>query len=222
MEPSSILNEPETRVSHPKTLWGRLSSLSLRQVGKSAARPLHRLGATLHRVMARPFLISTNPPWVDARGIATGLFVGLGVPFGLQMVVLGALRLMFRFNTLLAFLFTWVANPITLGPMYYGYYLLGCRLMGASGTITRETFADLLGPLFESGYFWQSLQKFGGLGCDILLRWSFGALIVSSLAALSAYFAGFYLMTLRLHRRARKMGITYHELLLTMKRTARD
>ncbi len=175
------------------------------------------IGKTLHRFLVRPFRASTNPPWFDALGIAVGLFVGLGIPFGMQMVALGLLRLLFGFNSVLAFLFTWVANPVTLVPLYYGYYRLGCLLAGESVPITREAFLDLVRPLTEVSYFWQSLGRFGELGWDILVRWSLGALLVAPCVAVVAYVVAYYLLSLRLARMAQRMGLSYGELIPAIK-----
>ncbi len=206
MEPSALVTEPEGPGAETRpAACGRLSAM----------------GATLHRVVVAPFVTSTNPPWFDALGVAVGLFVGLGVPFGLQMAGLGFLRLLFAFNSVLAFLFTWVANPLTLVPLYYGYYRLGCFLVHESVPLTRDAFLDLLRPLAEAGYFWQSLHRFGELGWDILVRWSFGALPVASCAAVLAYIAGYNLMSLRLRRRARKLGLSYEELIRAAKEKTR-
>jgi uncharacterized protein len=94
---------------------------------------------------------SSNPPWFDARGIAVGLAVGFGLPIGTQMVCLGALRLIFRFNSLLAFAFTWVNNPITLIPMYYGYYCLGSMMLGKPVIINLHAFREAMKPIVEAG-----------------------------------------------------------------------
>ena len=61
-----------------------------------------------------PLIASANPPWFDSRGIAVGLFVGMGVPIGLHMLTLGLLRLIMRYNVVVAFAFTFVNNPITI------------------------------------------------------------------------------------------------------------
>ncbi|MEW6352403.1 MAG: DUF2062 domain-containing protein [Thermodesulfobacteriota bacterium] len=182
------------------------------------SRPVARgrwsaMGATLHRAVVAPFVRSTNPPGFDALGVAVGLFVGLGIPFGMQMAGLGVLRLLLAFNSVLAFLFTWVANPFTLVPLYYGYYRLGCFLLRESVPITREAFLDLLRPLGEAGYFWQSLGRFGELGWDILVRWSLGALLVAPSAAILAYIAAYCLMSFRARRRAQRMGLSYEQLI---------
>ena len=80
------------------------------------------------------FVGSMNPPWFDARGIAVGLAVGFGVPLGGQIVVLALLRTLFRFNSVVAFAFTWVNNPFSIIPLYYGYYYFGARLLNRPET----------------------------------------------------------------------------------------
>ena len=131
-----------------------------------------------------PFVSSKNPPWFDALGVAVGLFVGLGIPLGVQMLLLGLSRLCIRFNAALAFACTCVNNPLSVIPMYYGYYCLGSRILGKPVTVTPEGFRAMLGPVTQAGYFWESLHSFLYLGRDILMRWSVGAIVVATVVAI--------------------------------------
>lgn len=136
------------------------------------------------RIFVDPFVSSTNPPWFDARGVAMGLFVGLGVPVGAQMLMLGLSRLLFRFNAALAFAFSCVNNPVSVIPMYYGYYCLGSRILGKPITVSASGFRAMLRPVTQADYFWESVHSFAYLGKDILVRWSLGAVVVASVVAI--------------------------------------
>lgn len=146
--------------------------------------PVSPKSGFFRRHFVDPLVSSKNPPWFDARGVAMGLFVGLGVPLGVQMLTLGLSRLMFRFNAALAFAFSCVNNPLSVIPMYYGYYCLGSRILGKPITISAAGFRSMLRPVTQADYFWESVHSFAYLGRDILIRWSLGAIIVASVVAI--------------------------------------
>jgi uncharacterized protein len=160
-----------------------------------------------------PFTYSRNPPWFDARGVAVGLFIGLGIPVGTQMMVLGLLRLLFRFNTIIAFACTWVNNPISIIPLYYGYYSLGSLMLGRQVIMSAEDFQTLMRPIMHAEYFWHSAQAFVYLGWDIVVRWSVAALTVSVAFGLIGYLGSYRLWMGRCRRKAEHLGITYQTLL---------
>jgi uncharacterized protein (DUF2062 family) len=165
------------------------------------------------KYFVEPFTSSRNPPWFDARGVAVGLFIGLGIPVGTQMMVLGLLRLLFRFNTIIAFACTWVNNPVSIIPMYYGYYCLGSLMLGRPVIMSAEDFQTLMRPMLYPEYFWHSAQAFVYLGWDIVVRWSVAALTVSATCGLIGYLGSYRLSMKRCRRKAQRLGITYEKLL---------
>jgi uncharacterized protein len=169
-----------------------------------------------------PFISSRNPPWFDARGVAVGLFVGLGIPVGTQMMMLGLLRLLFKFNTIVAFACTWVNNPITLIPMYYGYYCLGSLMLGRHGIMSAEDFQALMSPILHAEYFWNSAQAFAYLGWDIVVRWFVAALTVSATCGLLGYVTGYRIWMSRCRKKAERLGISYGELLSKLESTVEN
>ncbi len=172
----------------------------------------HRVG-WLEKYFIRPLVSSRNPPWFDARGVAVGLVIGLGVPLGAQMICLGLLRLVLRFNFLLAFACTWINNPLSVIPMYYGYYCLGSWLMGQPVLIDVHDFENIMKPLIRADYFWESVRAFLYLGLEILIRWSVAALLVAAVAGVVGYVCSYHAQKARCMRRAKKMGISYSKLL---------
>lgn len=166
----------------------------------------------LHNHFVAPIVSSRNPPWFDARGAAMGLIVGFGCPVGLQVVSLVFFRMVFRFNSVIAFAFSWVTNPFTFIPMYYGYYYLGSLILHRPSIMSQKAFKDLLAPMLRTDYFWESVHAFGSLGWDVVLRWFVTAILVSAITAPTAYVATYHFQRLRCRRRARKLGISYEKL----------
>lgn len=93
-----------------------------------------------------------------ARGIAVGMFVGLTPTVGIQTILMMLGSMTFRANFLAAFAVSWVSNPLTMAPLYFGFNRIGdavfgwlldsmAWLSGVSAEIVRETAALFLGSL---------------------------------------------------------------------------
>ena len=78
-----------------------------------------------------PVLRAADHPRALARGVAAGVLIGTSPTLGLQTTLLVLLFLAcrpvpwLRFNLVVAFAWSWVSNPFTLGPLYYLYYVTG-------------------------------------------------------------------------------------------------
>jgi uncharacterized protein len=171
--------------------------------------------------LVEPLRSSVHPPWFDARGMGVGLFVGFGVPIGGQMISLALLRLLFRFNSVVAFAFTWVNNPITLLPMYYGFYCLGSIILGESVIMTADDFRNLMYPIIHAAHFLDSIRSFLYLGGDLLERWAVGALSVGAVSGALGYAIGYRVRKKRCRRKARQLGITYDNLVKKLEANAK-
>ena len=83
-----------------------------------------------------------------ARGVSLGLFVGLTPTVGIQTAMMVAGSLMFRANFPAAFIVSFVSNPVTMAPLYYGWHELGIWMMRwlpvsrAAGDSIGEAFAE--------------------------------------------------------------------------------
>ncbi len=166
----------------------------------------------------RPLVSSRNPPWFDARAVAIGLFIGLGVPLGAQMIFLGLLRLVLRFNSLLAFTCTWINNPLSVIPLYYGYYCLGSWLMGKPPLLDVHDFETIMKPLMSADYFWESVSAFLYLGLEVLARWSLAAFLVAAVAGILGYVLSYRIQKARCIRKAKKLGLSYGKFLEQLER----
>ena len=110
----------------------------------------------------RAFLTRTGSLEVDeftlARGVAVGLFIGLTPTVGIQTLLMLAASVALRANFPAAFIASWINNPLTFAPFYFGFYTLGEYLMrfvpirfeslsGLEEEIALETAALIIGSL---------------------------------------------------------------------------
>lgn len=91
-----------------------------------------------------------------SRGIAIGLFWAL-VPLPGQMIGAVATALAWGANVPVSLLLVWITNPLTMAPIFYCTYLLGCWLLNCNqiaypDELTyewfRESLGDIWAPLF--------------------------------------------------------------------------
>ncbi len=64
-------------------------------------------------------------PEAMARGVAIGLFIGLTPTVGFQTVLMIILCIALAGNFPTAFVASFVSNPLTTAPLYWGYHSLG-------------------------------------------------------------------------------------------------
>jgi len=166
----------------------------------------------LSKWFIEPLVLSRNPPWFDARGVAVGLIIGFGTPIGSHSVAALLLRSMLRFNLIVALAFTWVCNPFNVIFLYYGYYYLGSVILGKP-SMDFEVFRRLLDPIAQESYFWQTLHGFMQLGKDLLLRWTTAAIIFAAISGILGYVVTERVQTARCKRQAKKMGVDYDKFL---------
>lgn len=60
-----------------------------------------------------------------ARGVSVGLFVGLTPTVGFQTLFMIIGCVVLRGNFMAAFAVSWLSNPITIAPLYWGFHELG-------------------------------------------------------------------------------------------------
>lgn len=157
---------------------------------------------TLWKNLIAPLSFSNSPPWFDARGVAIGLLVGLGVPIGAHTLILGLLLVSVRFNFPIAFAVTWIVNPFTVIPMYYGYYAVGSVLLGCSPSMGMDGFREMMEPVLDAGNFLQALKLFVLLDFRILERWMVAAVLFSTVSAALGYIAAYAILTNRKNRKS--------------------
>lgn len=65
-----------------------------------------------------------------ARGLAVGLFIGLTPTVGAQTLLMLGGCLLVGGNFPVAFLVSWVSNPVTMAALYFAFHQIGERLFG--------------------------------------------------------------------------------------------
>jgi uncharacterized protein len=175
-------------------------------------RGYRNLRKNIYNYVIHPLVGSINSPHYDALGVSLGLIVGLGAPLGSHMLLLGALRLLFKFNVMVAFGFTFVVNPLNAIPLYYGYYMLGSFLTGESASLSFENFTSAMSPVMESAYFWETMLTFFHLGEMIVRRWIVAAIFLGVLFGVSGYVATYLIQRNRLRKSLMKLSLEYRKL----------
>ena len=116
-----------------------------------------------------------------ARGAAIGLFIGLTPTVGIQVVLLVIASMIFRANFPVALVLSFISNPLTMAPLYFGFNRLGEVILGVlpvptidwpgiRGLIAEETLETIVGslaiaaPAAALGYFvflwaWRKLKS---------------------------------------------------------------
>jgi uncharacterized protein (DUF2062 family) len=127
----------------------------------------------------------------------------------------------FRFNSIIAFAFTWVSNPFTMIPQYYLYFSIGSLLLGKPLTLSPETFKELMLPILNGGYFWESFQSFLSLGRELVTRWFLTGSILASVTGIVGYVTAYQVQKYRCRRKAERMGVSYEKLLENLEKSIR-
>ncbi len=108
----------------------------------------------------RPFraLLSDPALWAThrrntLRAMAVGLFISF-IPFPIHTVLAGVVALYLRVNIPVAIVASWMSNPLTFGPIYYGCYVLGRVLLGEApdgepGSFSMDSMGEHLAEIWE-------------------------------------------------------------------------
>lgn len=144
------------------------------------------------RALLRKVLALSDSAHAIALGVAVGIFVGLTPTVGVQTIlILGlvfATRKFVYFNATAAMASTYVSNPVTMLPMYYGWYRIGAWF--SSGSLTSAEFEQLL--QFEGLSGWWSAMC--ALGSQVAVPMCLGALLTAPIGVAIAYPVTYFLV----------------------------
>ena len=122
-----------------------------------------------------------------SKAFAVGFFCAfLPIPF--QMAVAAVFAVIFSANIVLSMTLVWITNPITMGPIFYFTYKLGC--------IVLDTRID---PYFS--FSWLYLKQALVTGLPALLL---GSLIAASIASIIGFSAIQWLYRHRVGKRIKR------------------
>jgi len=133
-----------------------------------------------------------------ARGVAIGTFFGLLIPVA-QIPVAALTAFFMRANMLVSAAATFVSNPLTFGPLYYGAYWLGTRLLGVPEPATDAEIAGRAASFLAWMEYWW--DRFLTHGQPLLL----GMLLMAVTASVVGYFATHVLWGVRVRARRRSL-----------------
>lgn len=164
-----------------------------------------RAWGVLRRNLIEPFVRAQGSPESLARGAALGTWLTLTPTVGIQMTLAAVAGLPLKANLPVAIALIWLSNPVTIVPMYYGYYWLGAVLLGRDtrgyGELARDFKHQF--DLIESQGFLQSLRN---LGDEVLWPMTLGSLVLATALAVPAYFGVRAWALRRAARRAREQA----------------
>ena len=147
-------------------------------------------------------LRQNSTPQELAMGIAVGVFIGMAVPYGLQIAAMVGVALFFRrFNKIAALLGSLVTNPFTTPFIYLAYYRIGKWLVGIKGQRKEPA-------LIDDNTVWTMLKEWGHHR-DVLVAMGIAALIIALASAAVAYFVSRPLIDRYQHRRKERLRLAF-------------
>ncbi len=161
-----------------------------------------------------------NPQGELALASAVGLFWALTPLVGLQMTLVFLNWLLFRFIRLpfhlpIALAWVWISNPLTLGPFYYAFYIIGYWFINLVGQPLEFPSFDYFRSIYDKAQDlppWEGIIYWGefmlyNLGWPSLV----GGFVIGSLAAIVGYLLTARLVDSYRRHKANGMGLTLKE-----------
>jgi uncharacterized protein len=137
----------------------------------------------LRQMLVRMRQLEGDPHFIS-MGMAVGIFVSILPIIPLQTVVAVTLAFLFRGSKTAAALGTWLSNPLTIPPVYYVNYKVGCILLGYPSTAKHIAF--------------DSFSQLMALGIQVTRAMILGGAVIGAVLGVAAYF-----VTLHIYRSLR-------------------
>ena len=106
-------------------------------------------------------------PSKRALGLGVGIFSGCFPFFGLQTLMGVFLAKIFKGNSILAAVGTWISNPFTYVPLYYFNYRLGSLILNKEKNIVDFSHITTT-ELWSQGWYLSSRLIIGSIGMGLL------------------------------------------------------
>ena len=106
-------------------------------------------------------------PSQRALGFGVGIFSGCFPFFGLQTLMGVFLAKLFRGNTILAAVGTWISNPFTYVPLYFFNYRVGSFLLNSDNEIVNFSHITT-NELWSQGWYLSSRLVLGSISVGLI------------------------------------------------------
>ena len=143
-------------------------------------------------------------PYRIAMGSACGIFCSALPIFGQTFISMIAARLL-RASVIASIPWTWISNPLTTLPMWYGGYRLGIWLLPGKHTPLSHDEIQALMQNFNQMHWTQSLSLLSAELWDALQPLWLGCVVMGFAMAAPSFFLLYYLTQGILLRRARRL-----------------
>jgi len=171
-----------------------------------------------------PLTESHAPVKEAAIGSAVGMFIGMTPTVGIQMwaslMAWMVAKYVFRvrFDLVIATAMVWLSNPLTMGPLYYGFLVTGAWFFGLIGlgevTMTYSDFTQKLGDITGDAAL-SAFEKFLAgvhfLIFDLGYPMVIGSFFWATPLAIFAYLVTSKYLKIYRTRKANDLGLSYDE-----------
>ena len=120
-----------------------------------------------------------------SQSLAVGIFIGLTIPMGLQMIAVLPLVFLFRCNLPLACGATLISNPFTILPIYITAVFIGERVTGIKISL-REINYVINNP---------TINNFWNIGYNTLMVLVSGTVVIGMVFSVLVYYLALHLIT---------------------------
>lgn len=125
-----------------------------------------------------------------ALGSAIGLFFSAQPFVGSQMAAAALTARLSRASVLASLPWTWLTNPLTVTPFYYGSYCVGLTFWPETKNVDYDRISGMTAQVEEMGFFrfleggWREVLR---LLADIAIPLQIGSLLIGAVAGLLGY-----------------------------------
>jgi uncharacterized protein len=168
------------------------------------------ISLTRHWLRFKRFAVQTilhadDTPHAIALGAALALLVAFLPLVGIQTMFAIGLAALFRANKAVCIPVVWITNPITVGPIYWGCYVVGKMVVPTSWTgndhgLTRLLEVAKTGSLFDAAFWRDLFLVLKDAGIELWI----GSIIIGMVAAVIGYFATRALVVAHRERRRQR------------------
>ena len=170
----------------------------------------------------QPIIESISPVNEVAWGFAIGVFIGFTPTVGIQMYSIFVAWLFcrpflkFRFDLVVGASLVWISNPLTMGPLYYGFLAAGQYVISLWQPdlewITYHSFATKINLILGNSNFDKLdliVESTKYMWFDIGIPMILGSMFYAIPFAISSFFIVKYFLSKSRKRKALNEGISY-------------